>query len=460
MHRVILGITLTLASQLSQAQAVAPDLKSLRPSLDPIPLEDVERANRGKDLTNCFWAGTVSPQTSNILYPDSGVMYWVTQFRLPAGAKLELDGQFPHARHISFNSYVQGMPVDRINDLLIPPLAGASNPFLPGARRDAEQRGYRVNVVERAVSAGQPLDDAQRAPGDLYVPKGEALHQLYYRVYVPDQGRDARGGVPLPEPRLTLADGKTLSGAQLCQAIVEPQALLNDVHLAADTLKPFFNLPEASSPYHPAQPQPYWSAFFNPPLSISTLLLGTPYEGARAKMDVTRRGGFFSTLDNTYMTTYIDKRFGDVLVLHAKAPTTPRTLAGTAVMQPAQLRYWSICKYRSLSDTAVESCLYDEQVPTDKAGEYSIVISSVDKRPANAKAECGVAWMDWGSVGDGIGNPDGGFLMYRHMMPAADFKQSLFETRKLGDEARVLGEYFPDTRYLSTAEFEQRGCPL
>lgn len=460
MYRAIFGIALILLSQLSQAQDVAPDFKSLRLSLDPIPVEDVERANRGKNLANCFWAGTVSPQTHNILFPDKGVMYWATQFRLPEGAKLVLDGQFPHARHMSFSSYVQGTPVDRINDLLIPPVVGASNPFIPGARRDTEQRAYRVNVVERPFTASQPMDDAQRAPGDLYVPKGKTPHQLYYRVYVPDEGRDVRGGVSLPEPHLTLADGKTLSGAQLCQAIVEPQGLLNDVHLAADKLKPFYNLSKASSPYHPAQPQPYWNAFFNPLLSASALLLGTPFEGMRAQMDVTRRGGYFSTLDNTYMSTYIDKRFGDVLVLQAKAPTTPQTLAGSAVMQSAQLRYWSLCKYRSLSDTAVDSCLYDEQVPTDKAGEYTIVISSAAKRPINAKAECGVAWMDWGSVGDGIGNPDGGFLLFRHMMPAADFKQSLFDTKKLGDEASVLGEYFPDSRYLSKAQFEQRGCDI
>ena len=32
-------------------------------------------------------------------------------------------------------------------------------------------------------------------------------------------------------------------------------------------------------------------------------------------------------------------------------------------MEAANLRYWSLCKYRSLADTAVDSCVYDEQVP-------------------------------------------------------------------------------------------------
>ncbi|MGH8345937.1 MAG: hypothetical protein ACRES5_05130, partial [Pseudomonas sp.] len=96
--------------------------------------------------------------------------------------------------------------------------------------------------------------------------------------------------------------------------------------------------------------------------------------------------------------TYIDNRFGDVLVLHAKAATTPKTHDGETTMGAGQLRYWSVCKYRSLSDTAVDSCVHDEEVPTDAQGDYTIVVSSANKRPANARPECGIAWMDWGRL--------------------------------------------------------------
>lgn len=459
MHKLILGALLAAGCQLAFA-ASPPDLSKIKPALQPVPAAEVARTNQISGLQHCFWAGTISPTTLNILYPDSGVVYWVSQFRLPAGAKLELQGQFPHARHMSFNSYVAGMPVDRINDLMIPADAGATNPFQPGATRDARQRGYRISIAERELVPGVQLDEATRAPGTLYVPKGESLHQLYYRVYVADAGRDRQGGVALPEPVLTLADGQVLRGEAMCQAAVVKEAAINDVRVPAETLKAFLNMPQASSPNHPAQNPPVWNAFFNPPLSATTMFIGTPYEPIRQRLDVTRRGGFFSTLDNTYMSTYIDNRFGDALVLHAKAPSTPRTHSGDKTMQAAELRYWSLCKYRSLSDTAVDACLYDEQVPSDAQGAYTIVVSTAAKRPANARAECGVAWMDWGSVGDGIGNAHGGFLLYRHMMPAADFKQSLFATQTLGDEQEVLGEYFPQTRYMSKAEFEQRGCQL
>ncbi len=459
MRNFLIGLILAIVSLSGLAWFMAPDLQSLRPRLEPVAAADVERTNQASGLDSCFWLGTVSPSTLNILFPDSGALYWVTQLRLPKGARLELQGQFPHARHISFNAYVNGAPVDRISDLLIPALPGATNPFLPGAVRDAQQRGYRVSIAERALVPGEVLDESSRQPGTLYVPQGEALQQLYYRVYVPDQGMDIRGGVPLPEPLLTLADGRQLRGAELCQAVVVKEAAINDVLVAVEPLKDLLKVAGASSPYHPAQSVPVWNAFFNAPLGASTLLIGSPYEVLRSFMDTTRRGGYFSTLDNTYMSTYIDNRFGDALVLHGKAPTTPRTHSGDKTMQVAQLRYWSLCKYRSLSDTAVDGCLYDEQVPTDATGDYTIVVSTAAQRPANAREECGVAWLDWGNMGDGIGNPHGGFLLFRHMMPSADFTQSLFATKQPGEEAAVLGEFFPQTVYQSKAAFEQRGCP-
>ena len=66
--------------------------------------------------------------------------------------------------------------------------------------------------------------------------------------------------------------------------------------------------------------------------------------------------------------------------------------------------------------------------------------------------------MDWG-VGDGIGNPHGGFVVLRHMLPAPNFKNSLWATQRPGDERQALGPYFPETSYEAKAAFEARGCP-
>src|SRR5262245_43441732 len=128
LSRIVASALLGLAALSAHAQ---PDLSNLRPSVPPITVPEPARATHRPGLTTCFWGATISPQTFNILIPDSGVVYWATQFKLPPGASLSLEGRFPKARHISLNSYdASGAPVDRLNDLMMLPAAGATNPFL------------------------------------------------------------------------------------------------------------------------------------------------------------------------------------------------------------------------------------------------------------------------------------------------------------------------------------------
>jgi hypothetical protein len=159
------------------------------------------------------------------------------------------------------------------------------------------------------------------------------------------------------------------------------------------------------------------------------------------------------------MMLYIDRRLGSLLVLEGKLPSVPTTLSGEAAMSSGQLRYWSLCMYRSLADTAAGDCVFDERLSIDVSRHYTVVVSRKEDRPNNARKECGVSWLDWGDVGDGVGNNDGGFLMVRNMLPEHDFKASLFNVLTLGDEKRVLKEYYPSPRYLSKSQFESQGCP-
>jgi hypothetical protein len=444
-----------------QVAAVMAQLRQAQPAVVPFSAAEIDRVHAGKGLTDCFWVGTLSPQTFNILSPDLAVTYWISQFRLPAGARLELKGQYPHARYMSFASYnPMGQPVDGLADDDIRPDTGSSNPFLPGAQRVGQRRDFTVAVQARPMQAGVRVDEATRPANTLFVPTDAPTYQVWLRVYAADEGRGPLGGVALPRPVMTLADGSRLEGEALCRQQVVKDAAVRDFRASKEGNKAALAIAGAKAPFHPAQPGPVpWNGFYNPPLTVANLLVNTPFEGLRARMDATRRSGFYGTLDNFYMTTYVDKRYGDALVIQARAPRTPRTAKGNAVLEPqVDLRYWSFCKGRSIADGAADACLYDEQVPQDANGRYTIVVSAPEARPANARSECGVAWMPWG-VGDGIDNPHGGYLIHRHMKPAPGFKQSLWSTQVPGDERSVLGEYYPQMNYHSKAAFEARGCP-
>ncbi len=445
-----------------EVAAVMARLRQATPTVVPYSVEEIDRVHAGKGLTDCFWIGTLNPRTFNILSPDLAVTYWISQFRLPAGARLELKGQYPRARYMSFASYNPiGQPVDGLADDAIAPDAGSVNPFRPGAPRLGEQRNFSVAVQTRPMQAGVRVDEATRPANTLFVPTDEATYQVWMRVYAPDEGTGAAGGAALPRPVMTLADGSKVEGEALCRQYVVKENSVRDFRAGKPGLQAAFAIPGARAPHHPAQPGPLqWNSFFNPLFTLANVLINTPFEGLRARMDATRRSGFYGTLDNFYMTTYVDKRYGDALVIQGRAPRTPLTVKGAAALDAdVDLRYWSICKGRSIHDGAADACLFDEQVPRDGAGRYTVLVSAPEVRPANARAECGVAWMPWG-VGDGMDNPHGGYVILRHMKPSPQFTRSLWSTKVPGDEAAVLGDYYPAANYESRAAFEARGCPV
>jgi hypothetical protein len=163
-------------------------------------------------------------------------------------------------------------------------------------------------------------------------------------------------------------------------------------------------------------------------------------------------------MDNAYLTAFVNRGFGPVLVLRGKLPTTPRTHNGEPFMGTGQLRYWSICQNESLATTKATACLYDEQIPVDRYGHYTIVTSIPADRPDNATTRCGVGYLPWPADGDGAGHLDDGFLIVRNMLPSPWFHQAVQDTVTPGDEAAVMGPYLPTGRYMTTAQFEARGC--
>lgn len=179
-----------------------------------------------EDVEGCFWGGpyNIDNPAANFAYPDTGATYWSAKYTLPKDATLKLNGEYPYARYMSFNSYRDNATsAFALADSQIKPNSGAINPFISGAERNNENRGYQFEVAAGAAPV-IPLDNVLYDFAAIGQDDDEAT--LLYRVYVPNEGRDATGGVGLPDPELTLSSGEVLTGQNLCDTLQADQELL------------------------------------------------------------------------------------------------------------------------------------------------------------------------------------------------------------------------------------------
>ena len=437
-----------------QAQIISPDKlaanaeAAVAAGKDPIP-----------GPRSCFWLrGPASADPYiNIAYPDAATFYWAAVFTMPAGAKLSFEGQFPHSRYMSFISYDEaGRPIESVADYLIKPKTGSVNPFLAGADRNAKNRDYSLGVVDGRPDA--KLKTGMNLVGETrdvinspkYGPPGQQV--ILYRIYVADKGTDETGNAGLPTPVLTLPDGKVMRGADACASLKTRQPLLLDPAAMAVPMPMYQTmLAEAAKfgPTFPAMNPPIWHQQLDRDALYGIYLNKPPAEGARKS-----EGGFYPNLDNQYIRSIINRKHGQVFMVRAKAPTTPRTHKGDAAMGTGELRYWSYCSNQGFANTRVNACVHDENVPTGPDGFYTIVLSRKADRPRNAIAQCGVAWLPMADDGDGAADNDVTVLQLRHMLGAGAFPNAIQGISKPGAEEKDMGAYYPRGRYMTVNQFE------
>ncbi len=420
-------------------------------------------APAAEPLATCFWEGPISMKrpTSRgfdgrgFNFPEESATYWLARFELPAGSRLRLRGRYARARYQSINAYSAGVPTDALSDLQTNPDPGSVNPFVAGNRRDSPRRSYTVTVLD------QPRPSAMRAPNTVYArtEDGSAI-ELFYRTYEPDRGFDLDGGTGLPEPELVRADGSTARGAAACAAVNSPDRSIPQQTIPAALWQAGRNAPGCDGATNPAYEPVRWERFFTIDYAQQAVVLDcTPQGRAQRRSDPpAERGGFYSNRDNAYIYAHLSRKFGPVLTLRGKLPTVPRTFDRQRRMEAAQLRFWSLCTGESRVTLRTPDCVADREVPIDSQRRFTIVVSQAQDRPANAHPRCGATWIDWGSRGDGAGDPDYAAIILRNMLPAAGFGQAVQRIRRPGTEADVMGDHFPATGYGTKAGFEARGC--
>ena len=405
---------------------------------------------------DCGWLVRSDPNLLNLLYPDRYATYWVAALPIPPGGEIWLEGRYPHARYASFNLYNPRLePIDALADVEIAPEPGSQQPFALGARRDATARDYRVRVI----AAVPPAERASRESNTLYsyAAAGEQrsaspLTVAIYRLYVEDAGYDISGGVGLPQIAVKLADGSVLRGSAACSELERlPSAPAAE---ALNGLDP----PIDTQPNTAAFADLQWLKFFDLQGSQANRFNAVPGLGDALSdnfgQSTANAGGFASNVHNNYIYATLSQSLGEVVAIEARMPTTPHTRNGEPRMGDGQLRYWSLCNNEANSQRYID-CLHDEQARRVSGERAIVLVSRAADRPANAIAECGVNWLNWGPFSNSL-------IIYRHMLPRGDFAQAIQRIPgPAGDHEReVMGEYYPYGTHLSKAAFEALGCPV
>jgi hypothetical protein len=414
----------------------------------------------------CFWEGPIStkrPSTRgfdgrNFNFPEESATYWLARFSIPDGAKLTLTGKYPYARYMSVNAYSDGAPTDSLSDIRVKPDAGSTNPFVPGHLRGAPKRSWTLTVLDEPVPAGN------REPNTLYAqPAAGAPIELAYRVYEADPSHpDLTGGAGLPVAQLQMADGSEVDPAATCEQINDPNRNITVQTVPEPVWKGARAAPGCDPQTNPAYNPIRWERFFNVNYASLAVISDCTAEGRQARLDMggDLQGGFYSNRDSAYIYAHLSQVFGPVVVVRGRLPRFPRTYAEPRRMPRAELRWWSLCTGESRVTTRTPDCLADRQVLARSGRNYTIAISTAANRPANARASCGIAWLDWGDRGDGAGDPNYGVLVMRNMLVSPRYKRAIQRVTEPGQEPAeaVMGSRFPRSSYTTIEDFEALGC--
>jgi hypothetical protein len=463
-------ILLTLLAGLVLASA------SAQPQ-DPLVVEITNK----KYNHDCFWGGPKGidygllpgsqPIQTPVLYPDQGSTYFVAQFKLPAkDAILIIHGDYPHERYFSFTAATQFHDGtigggNSLRDDQIVPDPKSTNPFISTNNRDATPRGYTI-IVEQ----GKPTDPPGR--NTVYTSGGpnEPIH-LAMRNYISDSGYDGTGNAKLDQlevyglPTVTLIQlGKEpLRGEEMCKAVSASKGTESTAYPLEmwDKLVASSGDPENA----PAKPTPVWERFWNTPYSVNGLFVPDPATRV-AEYPPNNDGGFANNPDTSYIMAMFSLRFGPVYVIRGKMPVHPETKGREKNWTPnAQVRYWSACTGAAPHSGLGWACVWDEHVPVDENGWYTLVVSKPEDRPVNANEECGVKWLKFGK---GEGEYPGArhwvnVVYMRFMDPNPDWAESpTFPNLPLpnpyAQDAYTMKEYFPRSHYETKAQYESHGC--
>jgi hypothetical protein len=348
----------------------------------------------------------------NVGAPDLDAYYWLDPLTPQAGTRVAITGSYPQARYFSFHVYDKNLDaLDSIYDQEIRPDAGGANPF-SAATQNPNHR-YTVSVQFTAKPAHPAANTLYANPAAT-----GSVVPLVYRIYVPQNPAQPDGNVAFPQVQIQTTAGQPLVTQGACS-----------------TTPPAFG-------------SALWQQFAN--ADYPSIMPATGVSGATQVPTWTRSfGNQLGNQQNAYLGALISRQYGDLVVIHTRAPTFPDTRAGEPVYGHDQLRYWSLCTYDQNGQAGI-GCAADYDAVI-RGGSITYVISDPGERPANATAANGVTWLPWG------GDQSGAQIVYRNMLPDPSFRYAAERITPTSDPKAVMGPYYPQAVYCAMATFERGG---
>lgn len=315
---------------------------------------------------------------SLLMLGDFNASYYAFPYEVDPDVEIIIKGQFPYARYLSFTLSGQlDNVITTASDKMLIPDYGSTNPFLPGADWDAENRNYTIKILPTAPPEGS----------DHFVP--EAGNNIFYagtlkdgtqnkfgligfRTYVPSIGYDTTGGVGLPTISYYYinTDCRNPKNLETVAETIMPKNVISQANVIdkETSFKCCRDISEQNCNLN-------WSRIG----VIATRILQPD-------------------LNTVYIISdQIKRDLNKLLFIRWKAPTFPDTYHNMGLCGNEDMRYWSMSFITKVGLLGLYT-LSDYQTVIDKNGYVNLVISFGAPRPSCVTTKNGFNWIDASSL--------------------------------------------------------------
>ncbi|WMJ80649.1 hypothetical protein RBU49_17890 [Clostridium sp. MB40-C1] len=369
------------------------------------------------------------PSNSLLMLGDFNANYYVFPYEVDPDIEIVIKGQFPYARYMSFtlSGQLDNVIVTAPDRMLIPD-PGSTNPFLPGANWNADNRNYTIRIRPTAP----PQNSEHFVPeagnntfyaGTLKDGTPNKFGLIGFRIYVPSIGYDKTGGVGLPKITYCAAkkDCKNTSISVTVNKITQPENPLNPANVF---------MKETS-------------------FQRCRDVVGQNCDLIWSRIGIIATRILQPDLNTVYTISDQIKRTADkLLFIRWKAPTFPDTYHNIGILGNENMRYWSMSFITRVGLLGLYT-LSDFQTVIDKKGYVNLVISFGASRPPCVTTRNGFTWIDASKLPLVPLN-----LFYRNNQVSQGFPytaKNVPEGQIVPPE--VMGEYYPCGKYVTPLYF-------